>query len=263
MSGSLFRLTFSKLRAFERCRKQYWFRYLSGYEWPADVPTPALVIGKGVHRAMKTLCETGDPADGAATLDVYLRMPIHECAGPGTEANRTAFELFERGCEAHASITSEDRWPELETWVPSARRGVTVSARVDRADRLGPLSWQVIDWKTGRYDLDEHVDLQLDIGHLALRTSKRIPREATVSAFAWNLRTGERRVRTLTRDDARATMDLMAGLARRLQEAPSFDASPGPGCAYCEWRPRCPDAAAAESAFDLDEDELPGDDDRL
>ncbi|MCK9518676.1 MAG: PD-(D/E)XK nuclease family protein [Dehalococcoidia bacterium] len=250
MSGQLFRLTFTKLRSFERCRKQYWFRYLSGREWPPDVPTPALIVGKGVHRAMKTLCETGRPEDGASELDTYLRMPIHECAGPGTDGHRDAFALFERGCEAHASIESEASWPELDTWVPWESRGLSIRARMDRADRLGPGQWQIVDWKTGRYELDEHIDTQLDISHLALRVSKRLAAQDNVTAIGWNLRTGERRERRLTRADARATMFRMHGLAERMQKTVEFEATPGPGCAFCEWRPQCAAAAAVPLAID-------------
>jgi RecB family exonuclease len=248
MSGTPFRLTFTKLRSFERCRTQYWFRYLSGREWPAEVPTPALVVGKGVHRALKTLCETGRPEDGANELDTYLRMPAHDCAAPGTDAHGMAFALYERGCEAHRGIQSEQRWPEVETWVPWYSRGLVISARVDRADRMAPGRWQVIDWKTGRYELDEHIDTQLDIGHLALRTSFRLARDDEVVAVAWNLRTGERRERHLTRADARATMFRMHGLAERLQTTSEFEPTPGPGCAYCEWRPHCEAAPATEAA---------------
>jgi|GEM_PF-1069672 len=264
MSGALFRVTFSRLRSFERCRKQYWFRYVSGRVWPPEVPTPALVIGKGVHRALKTLCETGRAEDGAAELDVFLRMPAHECAGPGTEAYRTAFELFERGVEAHASIVAEASYPEIETWVPWHSRGIVISARTDRADRLEPGRWQIIDWKTGKYELDEHVDTQLDIGHLALRVSKRLRRDEEVVAVAWNLRTGQRRERRLTRDDARATMFRLHGLAERIKSVGEFDATPGPGCAYCEWRPQCEAADAVEAeveALEWDDDWEPPEED--
>lgn len=254
MGGQLFRITFTKLRTFDQCRKKYWFRYVSGLPYPEDVPTPALVVGKAVHRALKVLCDTGDPSDGASALDVYLRMPVHECAGPGTDAHAEAFELYERGCEAHRTIDSVDRWPELETWVHSERRGVQVSARLDRADRLRSGDYQLIDWKTGRWEVEDDIDVQLDIGHLALRTSRQLPASAGVVAVAWNLRTGRRRERHLTRDDARATMDHMGRMAARLQATTAFEASPSGACRYCEWRPQCPEATAAVDDYEPDPD---------
>lgn len=244
----LFRLSHSRVQSYFRCAKQYWFRYLSGLARPPEPQVAPLVVGKGVHRAMNALCETGRPEDGLAELEIYLRMPIHECAGPGTEWHGLAFALFEAGCAAHASIGSLARWSEQETWVPSRRRGLSVSARFDRADRFADGQWQVIDWKTGRWDLDEAVDWQLDIAHLALRTARRLPAAAMVDAVAWNLRSGERRVRRLGRADAAATMDRLAATAARIQQTAVFEAMPGPACTICEWRPQCPDAAAAAAA---------------
>ena len=257
MSDPLFRIFHSKIVAFDRCRKQYWFRYISALPRPPDIPNPAGCVGTGVHRALKTLCDTDVPEDGAHELDVYLRMPAHECAGPGTEAYASAFVLYERGCAAHASIVSEDRWAELDTWVPWDSRRITVSARMDRADRLASTHWQIIDWKTGAYDFDDLTDQQLDIGHLAVRTALRLPAATRVTAIAWNLRTGHRRVRELDRGDAAATMRKLAGIAARMQAVVEFEAMPGPGCRFCEWRPQCLEADAAEAgdwSAELEED---------
>jgi CRISPR/Cas system-associated exonuclease Cas4 (RecB family) len=257
MDTPLFRISHSKVRCFQQCRKKYWFRYLSGEDWPQQTPNVPGVVGTGVHRAMKALCDTGSEEDGAGELGRYLRMPAHACAGPGTAGYTLAFDLFEKGVTAHASIESERSWAELDTWVPSPRRGISVRARIDRADRLAG-SWQVVDWKTGLYDYDDVTDAQLDIGQLAARTALKVPHEAEVRAVAWNLRTGQQRTRRLSRDDAAGTMDLMARMAARLQETAEFEATPGPQCAYCEWHDRCPDAAAVEAGgWDWPEDELP------
>jgi len=256
MERALFRISHTKILSFEKCRKQYWFRYLSGFQRPEPPPSPAGIVGTGVHRAMKALCDTGIPEDGANELDTYLRMPAHECAGPGTAFFATAFDIFAKGCEAHASIEGENRWAELDTWVAWPSRNVTLLARIDRVDRLAADHYQVIDWKTGRYDLDEVVDMQLDIGHLAARTARQLRADARVTAIGWNLRTGQRRVRELGRRQAFATMHRVAGIAGRMQATIEFEATPGPGCTFCEWFPQCPDASAAEfdeSAFNEDE----------
>jgi RecB family exonuclease len=251
MSGPLFQISYSAVTAFNRCRKQYWFRKLSGMEAPPAVPNVAGCLGTGVHRAMKLLCDTGDPECGAQALDAYLRMPAHECVGPGTPAFETAFQLFERGCAAHASIESEDRWAEIDTWAPWPSRGVSVSARIDRVDRFGDGRYQVIDWKTGRYDFDDQTDAQLDIGHLALRVSRRqLQHAAPVVAIGWNLRTGQQRIRSLTGDDAVGTMRYYAALASKIQATTEFEATPGPGCTFCDWRDRCAEAAEVDARAD-------------
>ncbi|MBI2766711.1 MAG: PD-(D/E)XK nuclease family protein [Chloroflexi bacterium] len=260
--GGLFRISHSKVQSFDRCRKQYWYRHVSGLEPPAPPPpTPPGVIGTGVHRAMKFLCQTGDADDGRNELDAYLRMPAHECAGPGTEAYAAAFQMFENGCQAHDTIIAQRSWAELDTWIARPGDGVTLQARIDRADRLGPLAWQVIDWKTGRWDMDEIVDAQLDLGHVVVRVTKQLPAAAEVTAIAWNLRNGRRRIRALRRSDAVATIRRFVGIARRIQETTEFEATPSGACGFCEWRPQCPDAARAEAGeiewLEDDEPELP------
>lgn len=242
----LFRLTYTKIQSFNRCGKQYWFSYVSGLEWPPSRDSAASLVGNAVHRGMQKLCETGHPEDGVAELETYLRMPKHAIVGPGTPEYDLAFELYANGVRAHESIESEARFAELDTWVPSPRRGINVRAKVDRADRLGPDRWQLIDWKTGKYDLDDAVDRQLDIAHLVLRTALRLPHGASVRAVGWNLRTGEQRVRELTRDDAAKQIDYLWRLAQRMEGATEFLATPGPGCGFCDWRDRCEDAAEVE-----------------
>jgi RecB family exonuclease len=243
----LFPLSFSKVASFRRCRKQYWLEYLSGQEKPPDPMNPPGIVGKGVHLAMHNLCDSDDPEVARDELDRYLRMPAHDVAGPGTEWHDLALRLFEAGVEAHDSIQGEDRWSEKDTWVPYPAGRVSVSARIDRIDYLGDNRWQIVDWKTNRVDNDEATDSQLDLGHLAMRVTLKHygrgeKREAVVRAIAWNLRTGQQRVRLLTRDDAVATLKKYAALARRIQANEDFTATRGRYCGFCRWQPACPES---------------------
>ncbi|HSE45652.1 MAG TPA: PD-(D/E)XK nuclease family protein, partial [Gemmatimonadales bacterium] len=104
MGGELFTISWSKIAAFERCRKQFWYRYVSGMPSPRGEATPAGLVGQAVHRGMKALCDTGEPEDGIHEMETYLRMPSHECAGPGTDGWQRAFGYFEHGVQAHESI---------------------------------------------------------------------------------------------------------------------------------------------------------------
>ncbi len=247
---ALFRIFHSKIATFEQCRKKYWFRYVSGYPKPADVISGAGVVGSGVHRAMKALCLTGRPEDGLNALNGYLKMPVHECAAPGTEYHALAIQFYESGCEAHASLAAAQTWAELDVSAPWPSGGIEVTARIDRADHVEGARWRLIDWKTGRYDMDEVVDGQLDIGHVALRKARELPRDAEVTAIGWNLRTGDQRVRVLNREDARGTIDYLSAAARRMQATTEFEATPSFSCSFCEWRPQCEEAERAQSGID-------------
>jgi RecB family exonuclease len=215
------------------------------------------VVGNGVHGALRKLCLTGDPADARAHLDAYLRMPLHACAGPGTEAHDEAMLFLERGIEAHNSIDSEERWAELKVEAQSGRDKVRTWAAVDRVDRLRDGSYQLIDWKTGRWDDGEKTDQQLDIYHVIVRTARRLLKHEEVTTIGWNLRTDTQRVRVLTRDDAVATLHYLGGIARRLRELTEFEPNPGSHCGFCPWREQCPEAASVPLLEDWLEDDDP------
>ena len=243
MANGLFELHWTKVATFERCRKQYWYKYVRPDPWPEEVESPQLAVGKAVHRAMKTLCDTGEPEDGSYQLETFLRMPSHESAAPGTHWYELAVELYAAGTDAHHSIASEDRLSELNTGVPAKAQGVMVRTTIDRADRMGDGSWLVIDWKTGSWDPAEDTDRQLDLGHLALRTIRpQLREDIPVRAIAWNLRTGKQRTRVLSRDDARRTRDWAVRMAQRLQSTTDFTATPSRACSFCAWESECEDA---------------------
>lgn len=245
MDAELFRVSNRKARSFLACQKQYWYRYLSGLEAPPEEEGPQLIVGKAVHRAMKALCDTDDPGIARQMMDAYLRMPKHAIAAPGTEWYAQAEALFGRGVEAHRSIESEERWAELDTWAPWPSAGITLTARIDRVDRLSADHYQIVDWKTGAMEVEEETDAQLDIGHVAARVSLHMPRDARVTAIGWNLRSGERRVRELVREDAEATMAYMGAMARRMRATTGFVATPGGTCRLCEWAGVCEEAKLA------------------
>ena len=254
--NDLFWLSHSKVQSFFKCRKQYWFQYLSGRPNPPDPMTAPGIVGKGVHEAMRVLWQTNSHGSARNELDVYLRMPDHRPhAGPGTDAFERAMAYLEHGCMVHDSITSERSWAEQEALVDSEKRGIRVSARIDRVDRIAPDQWQIIDWKTGASMRDEVTDAQLDLGHVAARATLKIPAEATVVAIAHNL-SGHvmPRRRELTRADATATMDKFAALSVRIQEETEFEATPGVYCSFCKWRPECPESdRSAEPSWDDDD----------
>ncbi len=255
--GQLFQTTHSKIQRFLRCHRQYWFAHVSGEPWPEEEESGAIIVGNAVHRGMQELAESGDSEVARKRVDAYLRMPKHAPVAPGTGHYDTVWECLERGIAAHASIDAAETWGELSTWAPWPSRGITVFARADRIDRLRDGVFQVIDWKTGRYEDPAAIDDQLDLAHVALRVAFHLPPDAEVTAINWNLRTGTRRERHLLGIHARATMGRALGLVRRFQSETEFRPSPGPHCTWCRWRLRC-EAASAVASGEVTEDLMDG-----
>lgn len=266
MPELLFHMNYSRWKAWVSCRKQYWFSYVSKESWPEDEQSPAGILGKAVHEGMKYLADTNDIEVGAQRMDAYLRMPTHVVAGPGTDNYRMAFEYYERGCEAHKSLGSLDCRTEVDSWRHFKEYGVRLQSRMDRVDKVASDHYVVIDWKTGRYMPDQQTDMQLDIAHTIMRVTRpQLASAGIVDAIAWNLRTGEKRVRRLTVQDAVMTGRLFGRLATRIQEETEFEANPGPLCTFCKWLPKCDDAEKALNGrlpveFDDEYDLLPDED---
>jgi putative RecB family exonuclease len=257
-------MTYSKVALFRRCRRQFWLRYVSGVDpQPADPMTVGGIIGTGVHRALRSLAETDDPAAGAARLETYLRMPEHDVCAEGTEGYRTAFRLYEAGCDAHAAISSEDTWAEKSTYRLAPAHGISVYSQIDRVDKLGKDAWQIIDWKTGYREDDDETDSQLDLAHVAFRTSyPHVPAGVAINAVAWNLRTGRQRPRTLLASDVEPVLREYGALARRMQATTEFGPSPGRHCSICPWRERCPEGQEATDGAQAAPQNWPGADDQ-
>lgn len=249
MTGAGFFFSYSKLASFRRCRKQYWFSYLSGEPRPPDPPNAPGIVGKAVHRGMQLLVESRSPALARAEVELYLRQPAHEVAGPGTEAYENALRYFDAGVDVSAAIPAHTTWVERDLRHESAN-GVIFFARVDRIDLLEDGAYQAIDWKTG-IDRDDWTDEQLDIIHVAARSAAHVSRTAPMTTLAWNLREKLRnpdyvpRTRHLTRDDAVHTLTWGYAVAQTMRSTTEFDAMPGNQCGYCNWRPRCPEADMA------------------
>lgn len=266
MAEPLFQMNYSRWKAWVTCRRQYWYSYVSKEEWPEDRQSAAGIIGKAVHHGMKHLADTNDEEVGAQQMDAYLRMPSHDIAGPGTDNYRMSFDYYARGIAAHNSLASLDSRTEIDSWRHFKEYGVRLFSRVDRVDKLANDHYVVIDWKTGRYMADQQTDMQLDIAHTITRLLKpQLRSTGIVDAIAWNLRTGEKRTRTLTVQDAVMTGRLLGRLATRIQAEEEFEANPGPQCTFCQWRPKCDEAEEALSGrlpveFDEEDGLLPDSD---
>src|SRR5690349_12226809 len=118
MDAPLFlKLSSTKVRRFLQCRKQYWWAHECSEPWPTEELSPPLIVGKAVHVGMENLCDSGDPEVGRQHVEMYLRMPECEAAGPGTEWHGRALRLYDAGVAVHGSLVSQDRWAEkqLET----------------------------------------------------------------------------------------------------------------------------------------------------
>jgi len=151
MAERLFPISNAKVQCFNRCRKQFWFKYVSGLPWPDSPMNEAGVIGTGVHRAMSVLTETDDVDIGISELDAYLRMPVHELAGPEPTTYRDLIRKTGRLLGNDVSVGAVPVW--------TAKLGAALVSRI----RRGGMTPTVIDVITADETVRKNADIDLGV----------------------------------------------------------------------------------------------------
>jgi hypothetical protein len=278
MDDRPFQISFSKFRTFRQCRRKYWLDYVEFEgrhdEKPLEPVTAPGVVGHAVHEALRRACVTGNDELGERAVRLYLGMPSHRVAGPGTHWFELAMELYRAGMSYAAAIPSRpgDRHLELGGKATLPSHGIVVQARVDRVDYLGDDQWLLIDWKTSRFS-DPSDDEQLEIAHVVVRTKlqERMTAAARVMGRVVNLRhltlpvheRPEMREKTMVFDDARASARDLLRQSEFLRGLPQseFYPMPGPQCGSCRWaRPefcRLADRTSVDDWLEDDDDDDP------
>ena len=87
----LFRVTHTKVQSFLRCRKQYWFNYVSGYQYPDEEETPPIIIGNAVHRGCGNSANQAtsmSPASGSTPTCACPNTRPPSCSNPASKSKR-------------------------------------------------------------------------------------------------------------------------------------------------------------------------------
>jgi RecB family exonuclease len=118
--------------------------------------------------------------------------------------------------------------------------GTIIKTRVDRVDRADSGVLEVIDYKSGRNQLEER-ELAYEtapiVELLAISTASNIP----VERVTWHyLRSGDRIDWWPEDDDVEAATDRLLRLVDRIQRDTDYEPNPGPQCIYCPFSAVCP-----------------------
>ncbi|MFM7718215.1 MAG: ATP-dependent helicase [Actinomycetota bacterium] len=199
--------------------------------------------------------------------------PLPRASGPAARIGTDVHRWIERQSLGQATLLEEDARPDLvdeelagepgrverlqRAYLESRFAGVvplfversfllafgrfTVGGRIDAIYGSEDGPWEIVDWKTGRKPADDAVArMQLDLYALACMEVWRKRREGLRLTYLY-LASGEEA--THEPEDA-AT--IRARVAERLAsvEERRFDATPGPQCRWCDFRPFCPEGRA-------------------
>ncbi|EHR59700.1 RecB family exonuclease [Saccharomonospora cyanea] len=267
----LIKVTPARLSLYDDCPRRYRMTYL-------DRPTPTRAgpwahntVGAVVHNAMRELfglpVAERTPERASVLVSRHWRSAgfadAVQVARYAETARRWVADYVEAG-GADADVVGLEQWVSATVGSDPAAPSLIVEGRADRIDRRGT-ELVVVDYKTGRRtpeDADARRSRALALYAVAAGRTLRAPcsrvelhhlptgtvavAEHTADTLGEHVREAEE---TATASRAAADRLTRGGDPDRL-----FPARPAPRCAWCEFRPSCPEgrqAAPAARPWDL------------
>ncbi|MDD7925718.1 RecB family exonuclease [Actinomycetospora chibensis] len=228
---------------FRRCALLYRFRAIDRLP---ETPSPAALRGTVVHAVLERLhaLPPDDRRPGAAR---ELARDVLDELEPGDRAllgdDPGLVPLLERyfALEDPRGVTSEARELQVEAELEGPEGPTPLRGHLDRLD-TGPDGLTVVDYKSGRAPpVRGELRALFGVRFYALLLARSRGVVPTVRL----LQLGD--VTTLTLRPTATELERFAGVLRAVwsaigRAAPTgdFRPNPGPGCAFCDHRPRCP-----------------------
>jgi len=251
----------SRLACFENCPKQFHYRYV--LKVPAESESVEAFVGKRVHEVLERLhlfVGRGLVPSLERVLDRFRRIwqeaYDRERVRIVREETDEAFyvDLGER-CLRQFYLRNypfdADETLGLEQRVScelDAARGYRVRGIIDRLVRARDGAIEIHDYKTSRrVPSQRQLDADRQLALYQLAVAEVHPQ--TPIRLVWHyLLFGATRVSTRSEEQLAELRRATSGLIERIEGEERFEPRPGPLCAWCEYRERCPAGGARREA---------------
>jgi putative RecB family exonuclease len=237
------RLSPTSIDRWRQCPRRFLYQDVERRDF-VDVKTYEQTLGEVVHKVLESLFRLEpyrrDEAAVAPLLDwAVLRF--------GTAAQLQQEQTEQLHAEAsglllpiHSAAVNARTLKVEQTFQLRLKNGTTIQTRVDRIDRAESGLLQVIDYKTGRVQVDER-DLSSEtapiVQLLAVGKASDVPVEKVVWMY---LRSGETISWWPEAEDVDAATDRLTRLLRELHAEHDYEPNPGGHCATCPFTQICP-----------------------
>jgi RecB family exonuclease len=212
-----------------------------------DAKTFEQILGEVVHKVLETLFRL-KPAkrdhDAIARL-VDLAVLRFSTRGALAEGDRErlreeALHLVERFIES-SGVDARVRPLKIEqAFQLRLKNKTTILTRVDRIDRAQSGLLEIIDYKTGRNQLDVR-DLGYETAPIVQLHAVGKASDIPVEKVTWvYLRTGEHVVWWPEIEDVDTATDRLITVLQKIHQDEEFEPNVGAHCAYCPFSPICP-----------------------
>jgi putative RecB family exonuclease len=236
------------LNTFSECPKRFRYAYVLKPE-VADVPSPLLVMGNALHKALAFFYRLNvDEREPGILPDCLRHFWVREKGR--TEAfvsddeeaswgNRAleALDWYAQTYDLSVKPLAVEEW--LQTELPG---GAFIGGKVDRVDeRAGVGGIEVIDYKTGRARLeDEDLPREAAAQVYSLVASRAFAKPVTRVRFIYLTERVERQWEVESEDLELAAQRVQKAVSE-VQRETEFAARPDQHCRWCAYRQLCPD----------------------
>jgi len=240
------RLSASALDRYRTCPRQFLLADVERIERSTQ-PSPVLCRANALHGALERFHGLPDYERDHATLHNTLRQvwPLHR--RPGTFTSKAQERDY--GLSALEMLTAYADTYDLaarpiaqEKWVRADLNGKELYGKVDRIDPAPGGGLDLIDYKTGRHQLDPD-DLRQDTAALVYLVATEATLGVDVERIRFIYLAAGAEVRwVVEREDAADARDRLATILVTIETDTTFEPVPGPACRFCPVRRRCPTA---------------------
>jgi putative RecB family exonuclease len=238
------RVTFvspSALERYRHCPRLYRFLYVDGL-WRASRTGPAQAFGTSVHNALREFFRLPVRRRSlAALLEAYRRAWVRDGyrskeerereRARGADALRAWYQRADTQVVPHAT----------ELGLQATFGQIVLKGRLDRVDADPGGGLVVVDYKTGRRPVtQEAADADEALTIYASLAERRLGRPVTGLVLDYVV-AGEQVHTARPPEVLRERLDGVLQVAGRLRADQEFIPRPGPWCARCDLRSRCPE----------------------
>jgi putative RecB family exonuclease len=245
----------SRLASFERCQRQFLYRYRLAL--PAEAESIEAFLGKRVHEVLERLYRAR--ARGVVPTLAQVNGRFRQLFDDAYDGERVRIARIENDLGFYRELGEHclanyyaDHYPfdsdetvaleeRVEFAVGDLDSGpVRLQGFVDRIARARDGALEIHDYKTGaRVPSQAAIDEDRQLALYQLGFAPRVPAGAEVRLVWHYVRQGVKRESTRTAAQLEALRADTLARVDRIREERDFPASPGPLCRWCEYREGC------------------------
>ncbi|HEY3269240.1 MAG TPA: PD-(D/E)XK nuclease family protein [Armatimonadota bacterium] len=232
----------TKISAWMRCPRFYWFLYVKKYK---RRPHGALSLGASLHRSME-IVHAGPERPDIEELLVQFQQSWSGAGFATAEEERAGFAAGQEMLRRYVSeAPPPGEVPQVilqEKMLRQDRGHYILTGRIDRLDEFADGTLDIVDYKSGRSGVTEE-QVRADVGLMAYETMVRHhfpgrPVRVAIHALRPNIRVTVLR----TPEESAAVAELLDDVARAIAGEAAFQGvNIESTCVGCDFESWCPD----------------------